>query len=191
MQNAGDTITLNMTLTTEYICPMIGEDYFYYIDWTVFEDAMSRLAQDQYQVTDYNERSFSGTFTASREHELVMTTIAYDDGWKVLVDGKEVEIHKALGSLVSFHIDGAVGETHTVELVYSPNTFWIGLTVSLISLAILIVLIILEDKIKKIHGLRALVSVTETPPHVSIFDQAEAQETKDLSTNQDPPSDQA
>ena len=190
MQNTGDTLTLNMILTKEYICPMIGEDYFYYIDWAVFEDAMSRLAQDQYQVIDYNERSFSGTFTASREHELVMTTIAYDDGWKVLVDGKKVETHKALGSLVSFYIDGAAGETHTVELVYSPNTFWIGLTVSLISLAILIALIVLERQIKKVRGLRALVSVTETPPHVSIFDQAEAKETKDLPTDQDPPDDQ-
>lgn len=159
MQSAGDELSLKMTLKSNFVCPMIGEDYFYYIDWAVFEDAMARLASDQYQVTDYDEKSFTGTFTASREHELVMTTIAYDKGWKVFVDGQEIETHKALGSLVSFYVDGEVGQTHTVELVYSPNTFWIGLTISLISLSVLILLIVLERYLRSVPILRCLVGV--------------------------------
>lgn len=159
MQSAGDALSLKMTLKSTFVCPMIGEDYFYYIDWAVFEDAMARLATDQYKITEYTERSFEGSFTASREHELVMTTIAYDKGWKVFVDGQEIETHKALGSLVSFYVDGAVGQTHTVELVYSPNTFWIGLTISLISLAILIILIVLERYLRGVPILKSLVGI--------------------------------
>ena len=56
--------------------------------------------------------------------------------------------------------------------------------------AVFALLLVLAVKIKKVRGLRALVSVTKTPPHVSIFDQAEAKETKDLPTDQDPPDDQ-
>ena len=148
---------------------------------------MARLGQDQYQITEYTERSFNGTFTASREHELVMTTIAYDKGWKVLVDGQEVETKKALGSLISFYIDGAAGETHTVEIIYLPSTFMIGLTVSLTSIGILLVLILLEKKLKKIKFLRAVVSVTEQKPHVSIFDAAEEKEKKAISLAETPP----
>ena len=176
MQNAGDEITLHLTLTGEHYYPMMGTQCFYYIDWAVFEDAMARLAKDQYQITEYTERSFEGTFTASREHELVMTTFAFDKGWKVYVDGHEVETIKALGSLVSFYVDGAAGATHTVKMVYLPSTFVIGLTVSVICAGLLILLIILEKRMKKIKFLRAIVSVTETKPHVSIFDEAEARE---------------
>ena len=176
-QSSGESLSLRLTLKSNFICPMIGEDYFYYIDWAVFEDVMARLGQDQYQVTEYDEKSFVGTFTASREHELVMTTIAYDKGWKVLVDGQEVETHKALGSLVSFYVDGESGQTHTVELIYSPNTFQIGLAVTLISIVILILLIVLERNIKLIPILCNLVGVPasdDASPVPAISDQTES-----------------
>ena len=180
MQSEGDALSLRLTLKSTFVCPMIGEEYFYYIDWAVFEDVMARLGQDQYQVTEYDEKSFVGTFTASREHELVMTTIAYDKGWKVLVDGQEVETHKALGSLVSFYVDGESGQTHTVELIYSPNTFWIGLTVSLISIGILILLIVLEKHLRKIPVLRCLVGVPlqDTLPSEPISDPPDPNDTE-------------
>lgn len=186
-QNEGDMLTLDLTLENTNYYPMIGEESFYYIDWAVFEDAMARLAQDQYQITEYTETSFNGTFTASREHELVMTTIAYDKGWKVYVDGEEVETVKALGSLVSFYIDGTAGETHTVEMVYEPATFSIGLTVSLISLVLLVLLIIFEEHLKKVKVLRAVVSVPEYKQHVSIFDIAEAKEKAEKEARRESP----
>ncbi len=174
MQNENDILSLRMTLTTSYLYPMMGEEYFYYIDWEVFEDAMARLAQDQYQISEFTETSFDGTFTASREHELVMTTLAYDKGWKVTVDGKEVETVKALGSLVSFYVDGEAGETHRIEIVYSPNTLHVGTIISLFSLAILLLLIIFEKTMKKRRILPSLVGVP--PRHISIFDLAEEAE---------------
>ena len=82
-----------------------------------------------------------------------------DKGWKVTVDGKEVETVKALGSLVAFYIDGAAGQTHTVEMVYRPNTFVIGMTVSLIFTALLILIIVFEKRIRRIRGLRMMVGV--------------------------------
>ncbi|MBR2020647.1 MAG: YfhO family protein [Clostridia bacterium] len=164
LQEADTPLSLELLLTTEYVDAMIGEYYFYYIDWDVFQDAMARLAKDQYQITDYTEDSFSGTFTASKSHELVMTTIAYDKGWEVYVDGKEVETVKALGSLVSFYVDGEAGDTHTVEMKYRPNTFHIGLWLSVGSLVLLLALIILEKRMKKIRVLRAIVGIPETEP---------------------------
>ena len=65
-----------------------------------------------------------------------MTTIAYDKGWKILVDGKEVEPVKTFGSLLGFYVDGAAGTTHSIELIYRPNTLIIGGAISLISLGI-------------------------------------------------------
>ncbi|MBE6552728.1 MAG: hypothetical protein E7666_00135 [Ruminococcaceae bacterium] len=182
MQSEGDLLSLRMTMTTPYLYPMMGEEYFYYIDWEVFEDAMARLAQDQYQITEFSETSFDGTFTASREHELVMTTLAYDKGWKVTVDGKEVETVKVLGSLVAFYVDGEAGDTHRIEMVYSPNTLHVGTIISLISLSVLILLIIFEKAMKKHRILPSLVGVP--PLRRSIFDLAEEAEKAKLEAAQ-------
>ena len=144
LQEADTELELRLTLTKDQFYYIDEEEYFYYIDWTVFEDAMERLAEDQYEITEYTESSFKGNFTASRENELVLTTIAYDNGWNVYVDGEKVEITKALGGLLSFHIDGAAGETHTLELVYAPKTIAIGFIISIVSIAIFILLLVLD-----------------------------------------------
>ncbi len=144
LQEAGSDLTLEITLLKNQLYMLRNEDCFYYIDWAVFEDAMARLATDQYQITEYTEHSFSGTFTSSVENELVMTTLAYDNGWQVYVDGVKTEITKAFGAFVAFNIDGAAGETHTVELVYRPKTITVGLVISVTSLLLFIALLILD-----------------------------------------------
>ncbi len=138
-----------------------GENYFYYINWDAYKDVMTRLGKDQYQITEYTEDSFNGTFTASRQNELVLTSIPYDRGWKVYVDGEQVEIQKALGALVSFYIDGEAGQTHELKMVYRPNTFIIGSIASVVCVAFLILLIALEKKMKKIPFLRSVISIPE------------------------------
>ncbi len=188
-------LRLNLKLCDDNLYIKNNVNTFYYIDWDVFEDVMGRLGQDQYNVTEYGEDFFRGTFTASREHELVMTTIPYDRGWRVYVDGEEVEISKALGSLVSFYIDGEAGQTHDVELVYRPNTFVVGLSVTLISAGLLILIIIFEKKLKKIPVVRTLVGVprqTEITTETTVTgdppaSDQEATETDPQSQVEDPP----
>ncbi len=123
-----------------------GADCFWYMDMAVFEDAMTRLGQNQFRIEEYTEHSFEGTYIASRADELVLTTIAYDNGWEVWVDGEQVEITKALGALMAFRVGGEAGETHDIRIVYNPKTINIGLIVSIISICIFILLIILDRR---------------------------------------------
>lgn len=184
MQTAGSDLTLEMTLKDDALYFYSGMDAFYYIDWDVFEDVMGRLGEDQYQIDSYDEQSFSGTFTASRPHELVLTTIAYDEGWKIQVDGNTVEPVKALGSLVAFYVDGDAGQTHTVTLRYRPKVVVIGLFVSLASLAILLLLILLQPILRKIPVLRAVVGAT---PGKKQNDKAPAEDGSDAPDALPPP----
>ncbi len=153
---AGKMIALDMTLMKDRLYVMRDRDCFFYIDYPVFENAMSTLAQDQLQITEYSEDEIHGTFTASKAHETVLTTLAFDKGWKIYVDGVEVEPIKALGALIAFQIDGEAGQTHNISLIYQPNTYTIGMTVSLISGAFFLLLILLEYPCKKVPVLRAL-----------------------------------
>ena len=157
-QTQGDTLSLTMTLESSNLYYVKDADWFYYIDWDVFENAMARLASDQFEIGKYSERSFSGTITTSRADELILSTIAFDKGWKVTVDGNPVETVKALGSLVAFRVPGEAG-THTVKMIYRPNTFVIGSVVSIVSVLLFALLVLLSPLLRKVPVLRCAVSV--------------------------------
>ncbi len=144
--NAGDTLNVRLTLTNDNRAIYIktNEHYFYYIDWSVLENAMSRLAAHQFKVTDYTEHSFKGTYTSANAKDLVMTTIPYDSGWKIYVDGERVELEKAFGGLIAFYVDGKAGQAHEITMVYDPPMIKIGLFISIFSLLLLIALIVID-----------------------------------------------
>ena len=157
-QTAGDTLALTMTLESSNLYYANNADWFYYIDWNVFENAMARLAADQFRIENYTEKSFSGKITTTSADELVLSTIAFDKGWKITVDGKPAETVKALGSLVAFRISGEAGE-HTVKMVYRPNTFVIGSIISIFSILLFGLLVLLSPLLRKVPFLRCVVSV--------------------------------
>ncbi len=146
MLDEGDELELEMTLTKRKLYWLEDEYCFYYIDWAAFENAMSRLSKHQLEITEYTERSFDGTYTASKRNELVMTTIPYDNGWNIYVDGERVEPIKAFGTFLSFRVDGDAGESHTIELFYMPRTIVIGAIVSFLSVLAFIALIMIDRR---------------------------------------------
>ena len=140
----GENINLSITLTGKDMYVKNGYDCLYYIDWEVFEDVMAKLASVQYEITDYNDRSFEGTITTAKNNQTILTTLPYDEGWQVYVDGERVEIFKSLDALVAFAIDAG---THNVELIYMPQAFVVGLSVTIGSILLFAVLIIIEKKL--------------------------------------------
>ena len=149
MLDAGDELELEMTLTKRKLYWLENEYCFYYIDKAAFENAMSRLSQKQLEITEYTEHSFDGIYTASTQSELVMTTIPYDNGWSIYVDGEKAEPVKVFGTFLAFRVEGEVGQAHTVEMTYMPRTIVVGAAVSLASLLAFIALIVI-DKCRRI-----------------------------------------
>ena len=107
---------------------------------------MSRLSKNQMTVSEYTERSFDGTYKASTQSDLVMTTLAYDNGWNVYVDGKRVEPIKVFGTFLAFRVDGDLGQTHEIEMFYMPRTIVIGALISFASLLLFIALIVVDKR---------------------------------------------
>jgi hypothetical protein len=87
----------------------------------------------------------------------MFTSIPYDEGWNIYVDGKKVETYEANDSLISFYVEGT-GE-HTVEMKYMPKVVALGIGVSLISLAVYILILLAYPFIKKVPVLRKLVMI--------------------------------
>lgn len=139
----GDTVNIGMTLKADvlYVTPNVSS--VYYMDIKLAESALAELAREQLVVSDdWSEDHITGTYTTSENNTTVFTTLPYDEGWKVYVDGEQIEYVKALEAVIAFEIENA-GE-HEIEFKYAPKTFTLGMTISLLSLALFILIIIFE-----------------------------------------------
>ncbi len=155
-------ITLEGSDKKLYIDQASAPSLVYYIDMEVYEDAMTRLAATQVTIDeDYRDSHLFGSVTTTQDDQMMFTSIPYDEGWKIYVDGERVETEKSLDALVSFRIDDA-GE-HRIELRYMPTTVAIGLTVSISCGVIFILLMIAYPFLKRIPVLRNIVGIHGEP----------------------------
>jgi len=145
----GEKITLKITLKSDVLYIKNGEPLFYYFDEEIFKDCFDQLSKTQMVIDDeYKEDYITGTIETSIDNQLIMTTIPYDEGWKVLVDGKEVGLKKTFDAFISFEISGE-GE-HSIEFIYRSDAFVYGSICSIVFTSIFILLIIFEKRINAI-----------------------------------------
>lgn len=141
---AGEPISLQLSLqkTEVYIDSTV--DYFYYLDKAVYEDAMARLQLQNAEISSYDDTHIEGTFTLNQGKELLFTTIPYDEGWHVTVDGKEMPITCTLGALAAVDISSlGVGE-HTFALRYMPDCYVYGFFLSIGGVCLFVLCLILR-----------------------------------------------
>lgn len=165
----GDQIKVTVTLKEEALTVYRNCNYFWYLDRDVFEEAFSRLkASPQFIIDDgYSEHHLTGNITTDRADRMIQTTIPYDEGWQVYVDGERVEIYETLNALVAFDIAEA-GE-HTLEMKYSPVSFRLGSFLSIVGTLVFIGLCILEYIIKRYR--KAPLPMNDTKWELSDFDE--------------------
>lgn len=144
---ANQKVTVKLTLSSDNLYLKDGEAYFYYLDTTALSKAMSRLSENQFQITNFSDDRFDGTITTSINSATIQTTIPYDEGWKIYVDGKETDIYKTFDALIAFDIQGS-GQ-HTLKLVYSPTPVIIGFAVSAVSVTAFAAICLFEYNRKK------------------------------------------
>lgn len=157
----GMTDNVSLTLETSNLYVTDGVPLFYYLDRTVFKDAMEKLSGSQLVIDEgYTDDHLTGKITTDGA-TTVFTSIPFDKGWQVKVDGKRVDIRGIFrdeslgekstdGAVIAFNI--ADGGEHTVELTYRPKAFTVGLAVSLFGIILFILIIIFEKKLNIFLG---------------------------------------
>ena len=144
----GETIRLTMTLTKDDLYILSGANYFFYIDNEVFEDTMASLSASEYQIEEYTEDSFHGTISVTSDNNTVFTTIPYDKGWQVYVDGNKIETYEALDAVLAFDIEPG---THSLEMVYRSDAMVWGGIITLAGLTVFALILIFENKLRVLY----------------------------------------
>ena len=127
-----DEITVTAVLQEKDLYIATSGAIFYYFDEEVYADAMERLSTSCYEITSSTEDTFTGTLHVDKGQELIYTSIPYDAGWVVKIDGAVVETEEIVGALLGFR---TVPGDHTLELEYRPSCVKYGTYISLAGLS--------------------------------------------------------
>ena len=136
---AGQSIKIKIELDDEPLSVYSYYDYLWYLDRDVFEETFATLQeQPQFVVTEHTEDRLYGTLNTDTDSQMILTTIPYDEGWKIYVDGIEQAPYKALDALIAFDVAEA-GE-HTLELRYDPEIYHMGAIISIAGISLFLLI---------------------------------------------------
>ncbi len=109
--------------------------YAYALNEENFKKFYDALKTGFLKVEKYNDSYIKGEITA-KNNQFAFTTIAYDEGWRVYVDGVLTDTYKVADAYLGFNVEEG---THEIELKYYPRGMRVGIAVSFISLVLLFI----------------------------------------------------
>lgn len=122
----GDIVTISLECGSTDSDSSYFEIYVYNIDKTAFETAYDFLKLGQMNVTKYSDTKIEGTINAGY-NGFMYTSIPYDKGWSIYVDGKKVKSVEFAKCQLGCDITS--GE-HKVVLKYRPRGLLLGLGIT-------------------------------------------------------------
>ncbi len=122
-----------------------SEYLFYHINDDAMNKAFAQLEYGSMYVEEHGNDYLKGTIDLPEGQELIFTTIPYDKGWKVKIDGETAETIPVLGTLLA--IPSTAG-FHEIEFVYRPDCVVYGGLLSIIGLVIFAILILWSFLVK-------------------------------------------
>ena len=121
----GEEVKVGLYLEESKLYIKTGGSHFYYFDEEAFKSVLEKL--DDGVMTLYSESDdvLTGTVTVPAGNEVLFTTIPYDAGWQVTVDGKPAETVSVLNkTLLAVTVEEG---THEIEFRYRPECVQQGL----------------------------------------------------------------
>lgn len=135
----GETLTVEIPISANKDSGYI-ECYVVGLDMDILEAGYEVLKQGGLNIEQFDDTYIKGTINAT-ENKILYTSINYDEGWTVKVDGNEVKKIKIGDALIGVPLDE--GE-HEIEFTYEPQGLRIGIAISVITLLIFILISVLK-----------------------------------------------
>lgn len=141
--SAGEEIYIDFSVYS----PSVDVDFMAFtINKDLFEEGYEKLKDGQIEYTYFDDTVIKGTFVAE-DNEILYTSIPYDKGWSIYIDGKPVKeddiiaVSDALIGIKSL----SAGE-HRIELIYEIVGMKACIAVSTIFAILLIALYVMKQR---------------------------------------------
>ncbi len=140
----GTTINLRMTVANEYT--IVRNFLFYQLDENLLAESINTLKQHPWNITEASGNHLEGTITADNG-QIMLTSIPYEPGWTIKVDGEKVEPYEIAQALIGVPVSAG---THTVEMTYYPPGMKLGYVTLIIGIGCIVVFYLYDKKHNKI-----------------------------------------
>ena len=106
----------------------------------ILDEGYALLADEGLKVTKYTSNYIEGTIDVQRSG-VFLTSIPYEKGWTLYVDGEKVKTQEAMGVFISAEMTKG---THSITMKYTPPGFVPGVVLAVAALAVFIYLCITD-----------------------------------------------
>lgn len=141
-----EEISLIVTITEDKKEVLFKDKLFYYLDEDKFKEAVSTLREHPLNISDFSEDHIKGTITADKDG-VMFTTISWEPGWTVKVDGQKVEPVKVCDALIGVELTEG---THNIEMTFFPKGLSQGIILSVCGIIAIVIIAIYPKKEEKI-----------------------------------------
>ncbi len=157
---ANETVEINMPISEGNDNGSI-ECYVYTLNEENFKKSYDILKANAMKFDSFEETSMSGRVTAP-ENSVLYTSIPYDKGWQVTVDGKKADTFE-LSDKALLGVNLTAGE-HTVEFSYHVRGLFVGVCISAGALLFIILFLIFRKIALKIKDRKKAVYFSAVKP---------------------------
>ncbi len=117
------------------------------LDRAALGPVYDELSAGGLRIDRFTDTEIHGMITADTEHPVLFTSIPYDQGWQIYIDGQETECYPVIdGAFLACNI--AAG-THEIEIVYRDQSFVLGCEAALIGLLLFFVLLYTTRRVSR------------------------------------------
>lgn len=132
--NKDDEIKLEIELLEQAIEPL--EISSYTLDINKLNSAVNILKQnDELKITEYNKNIIKANINVTKKQTLY-TSIPFDKGFEIRVDGKKIKGEKLFDTLLTFDLEKG---NHEIEIKYLPRGIKSGLIMSILGIGVFII----------------------------------------------------
>lgn len=135
-----------------------GGDFICYVkslDYGTWDKAYEIISQNMLTVTDFSDNSITGEIDV-KERGVLVTSIPYDKGWNLKVDGERREISELTGGVfISVPLDEG---QHEISLTFRPPGLFAGMAVTALCIVALVACHLLQRR----ANLRSKEGMSET-----------------------------
>jgi uncharacterized membrane protein YfhO len=110
---------------------MTGQDAFFSMDTALFKEVFDRLSKGNMEIESFSDEQITGTVNVPEGNDMLFTSIVFDEGWIVTVDGETKPLIKTNDSLLAVSVGPG---THSVSFRYLPKCFTRGSAVTVFGL---------------------------------------------------------
>lgn len=137
----GETVTLTLYLDDDYddgSIKLIAAEH----DINAFYQVYDKLKEQRWTTDKVTSTSLAGNIRVT-QGGVMFTSIPYDEGWKIKVDGEKIEAEKIADAFIGIPL--SEGE-HRIEMSYCPEGFVPGLILTCSAGILLVLLYIIEKR---------------------------------------------